>query len=105
MRSRKKVSKIEGLFGGCQFDELKNMRDIEGLQNKKLCYITLKQELIMSEQKPKIGQKGAGREITKKLSDARRKPLSTELVNIVNEISEREQKKQKKIAKSTDAEI
>ncbi len=49
----------------------------------------------MSEQKPKTGQKGAGREITKKLSDARRKPISKELINIVNEISEREQNKHK----------
>lgn len=81
------------------------MRNIKGLQNQKPCYITLKQELIMSEQKPKIGQKGAGREITKKLSEARRKPLSKELTDIVNEISEREQKKQKKIAKPKDAEI
>ena len=47
----------------------------------------------MSEQKPKIGKKGAGHEITKKLSEARRKPISKELINIVNEISEREQKK------------
>lgn len=59
----------------------------------------------MSEQKPKIGQKGAGREITKKLSESRRKPMSKELIDIVNEISEREQKKQKKIAKPSDAEI
>lgn len=49
----------------------------------------------MSEQKPRIGQKGAGREITKKLSEARRKPLSKELINIVNEISEREKRKRK----------
>ncbi len=48
----------------------------------------------MSEQKPNIGKKGAGREIAKKLSEARRKPISKELINIVNEISEREQKKQ-----------
>lgn len=59
----------------------------------------------MSEQKPKIGQKGAGREIAKKLSDMRRKPISQKILNIVNEISEREQKNQKKIAKSTDVEI
>jgi hypothetical protein len=75
------------------------------LQNKNLCYITTKQELTMSEQKPKIGKKGAGREIAKKLSEMRRKPLSQKILNIVNEISEREQKNQKKIAKSTDAEI
>lgn len=59
----------------------------------------------MSEQKPKIGKKGAGREIAKKLSEMRRKPLSQKILNIVNEISEREQKNQKKIAKSIDAEI
>ncbi len=59
----------------------------------------------MSEQTPKIGKKNAGREITKKLSEARRKPMSKELVDIVNEISEREQKKQKKIAAPTDVEI
>ena len=59
----------------------------------------------MSEQKPKIGKKGAGREIAKKLSEMRRKPISQKILNIVNEISEREQKNQKKIAKSTDVEI
>ncbi len=59
----------------------------------------------MSEQKPKLGKKGAGREIAKKLSEMRRKPLSQKILNIVNEISEREQKNQKKIAKSIDAEI
>jgi len=59
----------------------------------------------MSEQKPKIGKKGAGREIAKKLSEMRRKPISQKILNIVNEISEREQKSQKKIAKSTDVEI
>jgi hypothetical protein len=59
----------------------------------------------MSEQKPKIGKKGAGREIAKKLSEMRRKPISQKILNIVNEISEREQKIQKKIAKSTDVEI
>ena len=59
----------------------------------------------MSEQKLKIGKKGAGREIAKKLSEMRRKPISQKILNIVNEISEREQKNQKKIAKSTDVEI
>ncbi len=48
----------------------------------------------MSEQKSKIGKKGAGREIAKKLSEMRRKPLSQKILNIVNEISEREQKNQ-----------
>lgn len=62
----------------------------------------------MSEQKPKIGIKGAGREIAKKLSEMRRKPLSKKILDIVNEISEREksdQKSDKKIAKPTGAEI
>lgn len=62
----------------------------------------------MSEKIPKFGKKGAGREIAKKLSEMRRKPLSQKILNIVNEISEREQNKQKdekKIAKSKDAEI
>ena len=62
----------------------------------------------MSEQKPKIGKKGVGREIAKKLSEMRRKPLLQKIFNIVNEISEREQQKQKnekKIAKPKDAEI
>lgn len=62
----------------------------------------------MSEQKPKIGKKGAGREIAKKLSEMRHKPLSEKILNIVNEISEREQQRQKnekKIAQSTDAEV
>ncbi len=54
----------------------------------------------MTEQQPKIGLKGAGRKITKKLSETRRKPLSKELMNIVNEISEREQKKLRKITHS-----
>lgn len=59
----------------------------------------------MSEQKTKIGKKGAGREIAKKLSEMRHKPISQKILNIVNEISEREQKNQKKVAKSTDVEI
>jgi hypothetical protein len=64
-----------------------------------------KQEFNLSEQKPKIGKKGAGREIAKKLSEMRRKPISQKIFNIVNEISERKKKSQKKIAKSGVVEI
>ena len=59
----------------------------------------------MSEQKPKIGQKNAGREIAKKLGEIRRKPISKAVLDIVEEISERNKKQDKKIAKSEDAEI
>ena len=62
----------------------------------------------MTNQKPKLGQKNAGREIAKKLSEVRRKPLSQKILNIVGEISEREQKRQneeKKIAKINDTGI
>lgn len=60
----------------------------------------------MSEQKPKIGKKGGAKEIAKKLSELRRKPISREILDIVAEISERNKKRQpKKIAKSDDAEI
>ncbi|OYZ24090.1 MAG: hypothetical protein B7Y39_02510 [Bdellovibrio sp. 28-41-41] len=62
----------------------------------------------MSEQKPRIGQKGAGREIAKKLSEMRRKPLSQKILNIVGEISEREKTNQndkKSVAKPKDAEV
>ncbi|MBL7557631.1 MAG: hypothetical protein JNM24_17510 [Bdellovibrionaceae bacterium] len=48
----------------------------------------------MSEQKPRIGQKGAGREIAKKLSEVHRKPLSQKILNVVDEISEREKTNQ-----------
>jgi len=56
----------------------------------------------MTEQKPKIGKKDAGRKIAKKLSDLRRKPISKKVLEIVEEISEQ---KHKKIARSSDAEI
>tara|TARA_B110001454_G_C12723272_1_gene436167 strand:+ start:3881 stop:4069 length:189 start_codon:yes stop_codon:yes gene_type:complete len=62
----------------------------------------------MSEKKPRIGQKGAGREIAKKLSEMRRKPLSQKILNIVDEISEREKKSRnnkKNVAKPKDAEV
>lgn len=55
----------------------------------------------MSEQKPRIGKKGAAREIAKKLSELRRKPISKGVLDIVEEMSERTQNRKKKIAKST----
>ena len=42
----------------------------------------------MSEQKPRIGKKGAGRRIAQELSNIRRKPISKEILEIVDEISE-----------------
>ncbi len=59
----------------------------------------------MSEEKPKIGQKNAGREIAKKLNELRRRPISNKILNVVNEISEREKRGKKKIAKPNDVEI
>ena len=75
------------------------------LQNEKLCYINNNQEDSMSEQKPRIGKKNAGRNIAKKLAELRRKPISKEVLDIVEEISERNKRQDKKIAKSGDAEI
>lgn len=54
----------------------------------------------MSEQKPKIGKKGAGREIARALSEIRKKPVSEKLINIVNEISEKEKRRNKNELKS-----
>lgn len=59
----------------------------------------------MTEQKPKIGKKGAGRKIAEKLSEVRRQPPSQKILDIVNEISEREKNKSKKIAKPSDVEL
>ncbi|MES2768570.1 MAG: hypothetical protein V4596_05425 [Bdellovibrionota bacterium] len=60
----------------------------------------------MSEQKPRIGKKGGAKEIAKKLTEIRRKPISKEIFDIVTEISERNRKSDnKKIAKSEDAEL
>lgn len=56
----------------------------------------------MSEQKPRIGKKDAGRRIAKELSDNRRKPMSQKILDIINEISERERQNQKKSARSPD---
>lgn len=52
----------------------------------------------MSEQKPKIGKKGAIREIAKQLTELRKKPLSKKVFDIVEENFERTQKN-KKVAK------
>lgn len=53
---------------------------------------------MMSEQKPKIGKKGAIREIAKQLTELRKKPLSKKVFEIVEENYERNQKN-KKVAK------
>lgn len=58
----------------------------------------------MSEQKPRIGKKGAGREVAKALSEIRKKPISEKILNIVEEISEDEKKRDKKVATPPDAE-
>lgn len=52
----------------------------------------------MSEQKPRIGKKGAGRRIAQKLSEIRRKPISKEILEIVDEVSQRNKKGDKKVA-------
>lgn len=65
----------------------------------------LKIGVRMTEQKPQIGKKGAGRKIAKKLGENRRKPVSQKILDIVNEISERERQNQKKTAKSPEAEL
>ena len=41
----------------------------------------------MSEQKPKLGKKGALKEVAKKLTELRKKPLSKKVFDIVQEIS------------------
>lgn len=57
----------------------------------------------MANEKPKIGKKGALREVTKKLTELRKKPISKEVFEIVQENFDRNQKS-KKIAK-TDKEV
>ena len=59
----------------------------------------LNQEAIMSEQKPKIGKKGAVSEIAKQLTELRKKPISPKVHDIVRENFERTQKNNKKVAK------
>lgn len=53
----------------------------------------------MNEQKPKIGKKGAIREIAKQFTELRKKPISPRVHDIVRENFERTQKENKKIAK------
>lgn len=60
----------------------------------------------MSEQKPKLGKKGAIGEIAKKLTELRQKPISPKVHDIVRENYERTQKENKKVAKpSGDLEV
>ncbi|MFZ3231718.1 MAG: hypothetical protein WA160_16035 [Pseudobdellovibrio sp.] len=54
----------------------------------------------MTEQKPKIGKKGALKEVVKKLTELRKKPLSKKVFEIVQENYERNQTN-KKVAKPT----
>lgn len=46
----------------------------------------------MSNQKPKLGQRGAIREIAKEMTDLRKKPLSPKVHDIVREDHERTRK-------------
>lgn len=60
----------------------------------------------MSDQKLKIGQKGGAKEVAKKLSEIRKKPISKAILDIVSEIDQRKKENpKKKIAKSENAEI
>lgn len=52
----------------------------------------------MSEQKPKLGKKGAIREIAKQLTELRKKPLSKKVFEIIQENFEQNEKN-KKVAK------
>jgi hypothetical protein len=75
------------------------------LQILKPCYITYEMEAAMADEKLRIGKKGKVREIAKKLSEIRNKPISKEVLKIVEEISERNKRSDKKIAGPTDVEI
>ncbi len=55
----------------------------------------------MSEQKPKVGKKGAVKEVAKQLTELRKKPLSKKVFEIVQENYERNQR-DKKVAKPID---
>lgn len=55
----------------------------------------------MSEQKTKLGKKGAIHEIAKKLTELREKPVSPKVHEIVRENYERNQKDNKKVAKQS----
>lgn len=54
----------------------------------------------MSEQKPKLGRKGAIRDIAKELTKLRKSPLSPRVHDIVRENDERTRKKDRRTAKS-----
>lgn len=54
----------------------------------------------MTEQRSKIGKKGALKEVAKKLTELRKKPLSKKVFEIVQENYERNQTN-KKVAKPT----
>jgi len=56
----------------------------------------------MSNQKPKLGKKNALKEVTKKLTALRKKPLSKKVFEIVQENYERNQTN-KKVAKDLEA--
>jgi len=53
----------------------------------------------MNEQKPKIGKKGAAKEIAKKLSKLRKQPISSEIFRIIDESEQKRKKSDKKTAK------
>lgn len=55
----------------------------------------------MSEQKPKVGKKGAIQKIAKELAELRNKPISSKVHDIVRENFERAQKQDKRAAKSS----
>ena len=51
-------------------------------------------------------EKGGAKEVAKKLSEIRRKPISKEVLKIVSDISQRnKENQQKKIAKPDDVEV
>ena len=58
----------------------------------------------MSDQKPRIGKSGGGREVAKMFSEIRNKPTSKLVLEIVKEIGDSKKKQEKKIAKPKDAE-
>lgn len=68
------------------------------LQNKKLCYINFETGVPMNNQNPKVGKKGAIKEVAKILNELRKKPLSKKVFEIVQENYDRN-KTNKKVAK------
>ncbi len=59
------------------------------------CCIGPEQEFFMSGQKPKLGQKGAIREIAKELTELRKSPLSPKTYDVVRESYEQARKDDK----------